>query len=167
MKTIEVPLNLCSIAPLHQFGDPLFDFIFSLPKDYSNQDFLQKNFGSNIEFCEESTKLRDYEKVSDTLIPGKSYRARLFPVISMVTTKTCKDFLKENKVIFPGIYALMFLTKNHQDVFADDRWIFSFDHSNFVPSVLQCRQGVFRTVLGDTESDWPRGYHLLCINEHS
>jgi hypothetical protein len=107
-----------------------FDFMVPLEYKYETQidTFVKKTKGLNTTHDYDSVLTSEnFAKATNELEPGKTYRVRIFPILSRVSSNDCLTFLKKQNAIFVGVQGLILLQDQSADEFPFGKWVVSFD----------------------------------------
>lgn len=166
------------------FGPATMDFKCIVPENYEHEtqiNTFKKRFedsGSIISFSRELND-ENFLKVTNRLVPGKEYRVRIFPILTVVTSSVCLEFLKEQGAVLVGAQGLTLLCdiKKAPHEFPQGKRVVSFDkktallaeprsHTHRVPYVYHNSfNGDRRFLLGYFEFEWCNEYCIVCFNE--
>ena len=155
---------------------PLTTFQFTVPKDYNHPTQLAsfaKENRKKFYFYNDNITDRNFAKVTNKLVPGKTYEAKIFKITKRVTSEDCLAFLKKTqKAIFVGAQGISVVWQQAKEQFPKE-WTVSFDEKDTfgqdifsdhrVPYVSRRVDGGWRFGLGSFECNWHAGYCLLCL----
>ncbi|MFA6515394.1 MAG: hypothetical protein WCT42_04000 [Candidatus Paceibacterota bacterium] len=175
----QIKLILQKLAMVDQrFGSAIKEFEFTVPADYEHDSQLDtsaektKKLKTTYSFNDELTS-KNFAKATNKLVPGKTYKVKIFPILTTVTSGDCINFLSKQNAILVGGQGVTLLQENKSDAFPFDKWTVSFDQKDSlwkdasghhrVPSVDADSDGDFNFNLGYFEDDWLDGYCLLCF----
>lgn len=151
---------------------------FTIPDDYVHENQLQR-FGDKTRelgstaYYNDSLTDKNFSKVSNRLVPGKTYGIKMFPMLKRVSSIDCLAFLKKQNVIFTGAQGATLLQENKPEVFPKGKWVMSFDEQDAlyrdaggghrVPRVSRGLDGDWEFSLGYFQNGWHSDYDLLCF----
>lgn len=154
----------------------LTTFQFTVPKDYNHPTQLAsfaKENRKKFYFYNDNITDRNFAKVTNKLVPGKTYEAKIFKITKRVTSEDCLAFLKKTqKAIFVGAQGISVVWQQAKEQFPKE-WTVSFDEKDAfwrgadgrygVPGVFRRVGGAWDFDLGRFEGDWDDGDCLLCL----
>jgi hypothetical protein len=107
-------------------------------------------------------------------VPGKTYRVRIFPVSSDVSSQDILRFLESKQAILTGAHGLLLLHEKMPKIFPRKSTLVSFDYKEalytlscgfrMVSETDQCC-GVRVFNFGNFMIDWEAGHRLVCFSE--
>ncbi len=163
------------------FGPAVKDFEFTVPADYAHDTQLD-TFGKltkkipTTRYFNDTLTSKNFAKATTRLIPDKTYRVRVFPILQLITSDGCMTFLKKQNAILVGGQGITLLQQSMPDEFLVDKWIVSFDEKDAlwkdpgghrrVPYVGHRSNGDWGFRLGCFEYIWWSDYYLLCISNN-
>ncbi len=105
---------------------------FTVPIDYNHDTqidvFAKKtNKLRTIYYFDGNLNSQNFAKSSNKLVPGKTYRIKLFSILEEASSGKCLCFLKANNAILVGGQGLTALQENQPSIFPDGKWVVSFD----------------------------------------
>ena len=150
---------------------------FTVPKDYNHPTQLAsfaKENRKKFYFYNDNITDRNFAKVTNKLVPGKTYEAKIFKITKRVTSEDCLAFLKKTqKAIFVGAQGISVVWQQAKEQFPKGKWTVSFDEKDAfwqdadgrrrVPFVGRGVGGAWDFDLGRFEGDWDDGDCLLCL----
>ena len=155
---------------------PLTTFQFTVPKDYNHPTQLAsfaKENRKKFYFYNDNITDRNFAKVTNKLVPGKTYEAKIFKITKRVTSEDCLAFLKTQNAILVGAQGISVVWQQAKEQFPKGKWTVSFDEkdafwhdahgSHRVPRVGRDVDGDWSFSLGGFEDDWRGGDCLLCL----
>jgi len=161
-----------------RFGPVIKEFEFIVPIDYKHDTQLDtfakktKKLSTTYYFNGALTSA-NFAKATNKLIPGKTYKVKIFPILSLVTSGDCMTFLGKQNAILVGGQGVTLLQENKPDEFPKGKWTVSFDQKDAlwkdsdgnhrVPRVGAYSDGGFEFNLGYFVSDWGDYACLLCF----
>lgn len=161
-----------------RFGPALVEFDVTVPLDYDHDKFIDQA-GKEVRklkttyYYNDDLTSENFAKATNKLIPGKTYRAKIIPILETVTSADCMNMLRKQRAILVGGQGLMLAQSTNADKFPIDKWTVSFDEKEAlwkdsvgdhrVPIVYRRSDGDWRFSLGDFELVWDAGHCLLCF----
>ena len=161
-----------------RFGPAVKEFAFTVPSDYKHDTQLDtfakktKKLKTTYYFNDDLTS-KNFAKATNTLVPGKTYKVKIFPILATVTSDDCMNFLAKQNAILVGGQGVTVLQDQKPDEFPVGKYTVSFDQKDAlwidsggrhrVPYVYRHSDGGWRFNLGDFEGDWDDGVCLLCF----
>jgi len=150
---------------------------FTVPKDYNHPTQLASFAKENrrkFYFYNSKIKDRNFAKVTNKLVPGKTYEAKIFKITKRVTSEDCLAFRKKTqKAIFVGAQGISVVWQQAKEQFPKGKWTVSFDEKDAFWQDANGRRGVPRVGrnigdgwffdLGRFEGDLDDGDCLLCL----
>ena len=156
---------------------PLTTFQFTVPKDYNHPTQLAsfaKENRKKFYFYNDNITDRNFAKVTNKLVPGKTYEAKIFKITKRVTSEDYLAFRKKTqKAIFVGAQGISVVWQQAKEQFPKGKWTVSFDEKDAFWQDANGRRGVPRVGrnigdgwffdLGRFEGDLDDGDCLLCL----
>jgi len=150
---------------------------FTVPKDYNHPTQLAsfaKENRKKFYFYNDNITDRNFAKVTNKLVPGKTYEAKIFKITKRVTSEDCLAFRKKTqKAIFVGAQGISVVWQQAKEQFPKGKWTVSFDEKDAFWQDANGRRGVPRVGrnigdgwffdLGRFEGDLDDGDCLLCL----
>ena len=149
------------------------EFKLTIPTNYAHANRLNL-FGAEHkkEFYGYNNDITDknFAKVSHQLVPGKTYKVKLFGVTKRVTSDDCLGVYRVNKAYYAGAQGASVMYEYAKEEFIKGKWHCSFDEkenlpfvdgSPWVPYVCSYTDGGFFFLLGSFEDDWSDGLVLV------
>lgn len=172
-------MNTPEIIGLDQrFGLAVKDFEFTMPADYEHDSQLD-TFAEKAKrllttrYFDNALSSANFRNATNKLMPGKTYRVRIFPVLETVTSEDCMTFLRNLGAILVGGQGITLLADKKVDEFPIGKWTASFDEKDAlwediignhrVPDVGLHSDGGRLFCLGSFEHDWSGPRCLLCF----
>ncbi len=161
-----------------RFGSALAEFDLTVPTDYNHDTIIddQKKKLKKLEntyYYNDDLTSKNFANASVKLVPGKTYRVKIFPILEGVTSEDCTLFLKKQRAILVGGQGVLLANDLKGDEFPIDKWTISFDEKEAlwkdsdgphqVPFVYRYSDGDRGFFLGGFEDDWVCDYCLLCF----
>lgn len=143
------------------------EFKITVPADYCHEQQLKKfakdNKKSFYFFNDEITD-KNFSKVGNKLVPGKTYKVKIWDINENVTSDECLELLKSNQVILTGAQGSSIVYQEAKDELPVGKWTVSFDEKDNlwkdvrgdrrVPYIHRDSDGDYGFNLGDFECDW-------------
>lgn len=163
-----------------QFGQALVDFEFTVPEDYHHDTqidtFTKKTKTLDRANCfNENFTSAKFARATNKLVPGKTYRVRIFPIITRVSSQECFDFLAKHSTILVGGQGITLLQQERPEDFPKGKYTVSFDRPEAlwvdshgrhrVPIVYRYSDGDWDFSLGDLGDGWLDDFCLLCVSD--
>ncbi|QQS60110.1 hypothetical protein IPN41_03200 [Candidatus Falkowbacteria bacterium] len=159
-----------------RFGGAMTEFKFTVPSDYNHEEQLKafgKKYKKEFYFYNSDITDKNFAKVSNKLIPGKTYTVKIFPILQNVSSEDCMTFLKKQNAIFVGAQGISLLRDVDKEKFPIGKWTVSFDEKenlwkdadggHGVPLVGRGSGGVWRFDLGYFGFQWGSVDCLVCF----
>jgi hypothetical protein len=161
-----------------RFGAALTEFDLTVPADYNHDTFIDDQKKKlkklkNTYYYNDDLNSKNYAKATNKLMPGKTYRVKIFPILEGVTSEDCMTFLKKQRAILVGGQGVLLANDLKGDEFPVGKWTVSFDEKEAlwkdsggrhrVPGVGRYSGGGWGFRLGFFEGDWDGGRCLLCF----
>ncbi len=161
-----------------RFGASIVEFDVTVPMDYNHETYIDTRGKEvrklkNTYYYNDALTSTNFAKATNKLIPGKTYRAKIYPILETVQSNDCMNFLKRQRAILVGGQGVMLAQSQHGDKFPKDKWTVSFDQkealwkdavgNHRVPGVGAPSDGDFGFDLGLFGLDWGAGHCLLCF----
>ena len=179
MVHIDVKSSLAKHAIADKsFGPAVKEFEFTVPSDYTHDTQLDtfakktKKLKTTYYFNDDLNS-KNFANATNKLVPGKTYKVKIFPILATVTSEDCMLFLKKQNAILVGGQGITVLQDQKPDEFPIGKWTISFDEKETlwkdaggrhrVPGVNRISDGVWVFYLGDFERAWGDGHALLCF----
>ncbi len=169
---------LQKLAMVDQLGPAVKDFEFTVPADYAHDTQLDtfakktKKLKTTYYFNDELTSV-NFAKATNKLEPGKTYKVKIFPILSRVSSEDCMNFLAKQNAILVGGQGVTLLQDQKADQFPVGKWTVSFDEKDALwedsdgyhglPCVCRYSGGDWLFNLGYFELDWFDVSCLLCF----
>ncbi|MDD4412303.1 MAG: hypothetical protein PHR00_01510 [Patescibacteria group bacterium] len=149
----------------------LKEFKLTVPDDYQYETQLT-NFADNhrkdLAYYNYFITDSNFSKVSNNLIPGKTYLVKLWIrkkrfFSKMISFEKCLAWLKKNNVILTGAQGLSLVYQEKKEELPIDKWTVSFDEkenllyaggNHGVPSIERRSLGGYEFGLGYFGLDW-------------
>lgn len=161
-----------------RFGAALVEFDFTVPMDYDHDTWLDHVYRAKKKlkttyYYNDDLNSKNFANATNKLVPGKTYRVKIYPILSTVTSDDCLNFLKRQAAVLVGGHGLLLTQSLHKEQFPEGKWTVSFDEKEAlwkdaggdhrVPRVSRRSGGYWWFGLGCFEDDWSAGYCLLCV----
>jgi hypothetical protein len=161
-----------------RFGPAIKEFEFTVPADYKHESQLDtfakktKKLKTTYYFNDELTS-SNFAKATNKLEPGKTYKVKIFPILSQVSSEDCMTFLGKQNAILVGGQGITLLQDHKADEFPVGKYTVSFDQKDAlwidsdgdrrVPHVGRGSDGDWEFYLGYFEVGWHDAHCLLCF----
>jgi hypothetical protein len=161
-----------------RFGAALVEFDLTVPSDYDHNTCIDK-FGKRVKkekttyYYNDAFTSKNFANATNKLEPGKTYRVKIFPILSTVTSGDCMNFLGKQEAILVGGQGETLAYDLHRDKFPKGKYTVSFDKKDAlwtdsggghgVPRVGAVSDGDFEFLLGYFGLDWDAEGCLLCF----
>ena len=161
-----------------RFGPGVKDFEFTVPSDYKHDTQLDQ-FAARTKglkptyYWNDALTSANFAKATNRLEPGKTYKAKIFPILSKVSSEDCLAFLRKQRAILVGGQGLTLVQDEKPDEFPVGKWTVSFDEKDAlwedaarnhrVPFVFRHSVGDWEFGLGIFEKPWNGDDCLLCV----
>ncbi len=180
MKTFLIALLKKHAIIDKRFGPSIIEFDVTVPMDYNHDTYIDTRGKEvrklkNTYYYNDALTSANFAKATNKMVPGKTYRAKIYPILETVNSDDCMNFLKRQRAILVGGQGVMLAQSQHGDKFPKDKWAVSFDEKEAlwkdaggdhrVPRVGAHSGGGFEFSLGIFEVDWNAGNCLLCFCE--
>ncbi|MHB8652059.1 MAG: hypothetical protein ACYC8S_02900 [Minisyncoccota bacterium] len=132
----EVKPILQKLAMVDQrFGPAVKEFEFTVPAGYKHGSQLgtfakkTKKLSTTYYFNDALTSA-NFAKATNKLVPGKTYKVKIFPILSRVSSRDCMSFLAKQNAIMVGGQGVTLLQDQKADEFPVGKWTVSFDEKD-------------------------------------
>jgi len=162
-----------------RFGQAIKEFEFTVPADYKHESQLDtfakktKKLKTTYYFNNDDLTSSNFAKATNKLEPGKTYKVKIFPILSQVSSEDCMTFLGKQNAILVGGQGITLLQDHNADEFPVGKYTVSFDQKDAlwidsdgfhrVPCVDRYSDGDWKFYLGSFEIGWHGGHCLLCF----
>jgi len=160
-----------------RYGIPV-EFELTVPTDYVHA--TQINTSANKARKEKTTYFynddltsENFAKATNKLVPGKTYKVKIFPILATITSEDNMLFLAKQNAILVGGQGVTLVYDLAKDKLPKGKWTVSFDEKDKlwkdtdgghrVPGVGADSGGDFRFGLGCFEGGWDGNHCLLCF----
>jgi len=160
------------------FGSAIKEFDLTVPADYNHDTIIDdqkkklKKLKNTYGYNDDLTST-NFAKATNKLVPGKTYKVKIFPILESVTSEDCMTFLKKQHAILVGGQGVLLANDLKGDEFPIGKWTVSFDEKESlwkdsdgdhrVPDVHRLSDGDRVFNLGIFELDWGGGVCLICF----
>ena len=158
------------------------EFAVTVPADYKHANqldsFLKKiRKSKNVYGYNENITDANFAKVTTQLVPGKTYKVKIFGINGRVTSADCLVHYRSQKAIFTGAQGASLVWEQKKEEFRKGKWTASFDEKEALwkdTGGYHGVPGVFCDSIGDHnfpfelsafEFDWYSFNCLLCFCE--
>lgn len=143
----------------------LTSFKLTVPESYDCKTqlalFSEKNSKNFFYYYRERITDSNFAKVSNELVPGKTYVVKIFGIKQEITYEDCIAFLKTQKAIFVGAQGISLVWELKKEKFPMSRWTASFDEKD---ALWKDRDGYCRVPSLGRQSVL-EGYWQVTIND--
>ena len=157
--------------------DPRFEFLMefkvTVPTDYDHGMQLNTLKKKEFYYFNDEITDRNFRKATQKLVPGKTYKAKLFSIKGKVNSDDCLGLYKAVGAILTGVQGMSLVYQLKKDVLPKGKCAVSFDEKDAlwqdsvgrrrVPFVLADSGGDFKFYLGDFEVGWDSDSVVLCL----
>lgn len=163
---------------LTTFGNATATTEAVVPKNYSHANQLTSLNEQTRVDSSYSKILNDinFSKTTNKLLPGKTYRLEIIPIVDRTTSDLCIRFQKERNAIFAGAQGLAFAQKHYPEIFPINKWVISFDKKealwentageHMLPLVRRMGVNNWKVELASFNVTWlASDFFLLCFFE--
>jgi hypothetical protein len=151
----------------------LKSFEVTVPKDYDHKKQLGTLNPDEFYYFNNNITDKNFCEVTNQLVPGKTYTAKLIRIGSRATSEECLEVYKKNNAILTGAQGLSLVYQIHKEELPRGKYTVSFDEKDAlwadasgchrVPLVDHCSDGDFEFDLGYFGRDWRRNFVVLCL----
>ncbi|MEI8223799.1 MAG: hypothetical protein WCG20_01610 [bacterium] len=163
-----------------RFGPAIVEFELTVPTDY-NHDTQIDTSGAKARkekttyYYNDDLTSKNFAKATNKLVPGKTYKVKIFPILSTVTSEDCMALLRKQKAILVGGQGATLVYDLAKDKLPKGKWTASFDEKDAlwkdadgdrrVPYVHAFTDGGFKFNLGNFGLVWHSVNCVLCFCE--
>ena len=164
----------------HRFGAAIAEFDLTVPSDYHHDRQIDsfskivKKEKSTYQYVDEFN-CKNFGNTTFKLIPGKTYRVKIYPILKRVKSEDCMNFIEQQKGILVGGQGITLAYSLHKDYFPVGRGTVSLDQPHGLwkdsngkyraPIVRRYSDGYWKFYLGDLELHWSADNCLICFFE--
>lgn len=161
-----------------RFGPAIVEFELTVPTDY-NHDTQIDTSGAKARkekttyYYNDDLTSKNFANATNKLVPGKTYKVKIFPILQTVTSEGCMTFLRKQNAVLVGGQGATLVYDLAKDQLPKGKWTVSFDEKDAlwedaggyrrVPDVGASTVGGFGFVLGSFGADWGSGRCVLCF----
>lgn len=161
-----------------RIGAAMVEFELTVPTDY-NHDKQVDQFAKKVKkekttyYFNDALTSKNFANATNKLQPGKTYKVKIFPIMSAISSEDCMAFLRKQNAILVGAQGMALLYNLHKDQLPKGKWSISFDEkeslwkdsggSRRVPVVYAHADGDFRFSLGSWDGGWYSDCALVCF----
>ncbi|MDI6820629.1 MAG: hypothetical protein QMD65_00415 [Patescibacteria group bacterium] len=102
-------------------------FSLTVPKGYKHKTQLSTLKRKNFHYFNDAVTDKNFRKVTEKLVPGKTYKIKIFRIGGRVTSEECLDLYKRERAILIGVQGLSLVYQFKKKEFLKDKYLFSFD----------------------------------------
>ena len=164
--------KLPSIDPRFEL---LMEFKVTVPTDYDHETQLSTLNKKEFYYFNDALTDRNFRKATQKLIPGKTYKAKLFSIRKIVNSNDCLGLYKAVGAILTGAQGISLVYQLKKHVLPEGKYIVSFDEKDAlwqdsggnhgVPHVFAHSGGDFEFSLGYFGDDWNDFNCVLCFRD--
>jgi len=145
----------------------------TVPSNYVHETQVasfRKDCGSQFNYINPDVTDANFAKVTQRLIPGRTYTVKIFGITRRVSSEDCLGLYKAHNGILTGVQGLTLAFREIRGSFPVGKWLASFDEKDAlpvsvgvhqVPCVDRVSDGGFELRLGAFEGDWAVGVCVL------
>ncbi|MEK7097904.1 MAG: hypothetical protein AAB906_03590, partial [Patescibacteria group bacterium] len=137
----KVRAGIIDLLIKHSASDDRFGLVtafkLTVPKGYSHDTQLAifasfaKNKSEKFYYYNDNITDENFAKVTQKLVPGKTYGVKIFQIKSYVTSEDCLAFLASQRAILVGAQGLSLVRQLKKDQFPTiGKWTVSFDEKD-------------------------------------
>jgi hypothetical protein len=161
-----------------RFGPAVKEFELTVPVGYSHDTQIDTS-GKKVKkekttyYYNNDLTSKNFAKATNKLVPGKTYKVKIFPILQTVTSEDCMTFLKKQNAVLVGGQGATLVYDLAKDQLPKGKWTVSFDEKEAlwedadgnrgVPSVCAYTVGDFKFHLGFFGSGWYSDDCVLCF----
>ncbi len=161
-----------------RIGAAMTEFELTVPSDYNHDKQIDQSAKKakkekTTYYYNDALTSKNYAKATNKLEPGKTYKVKLFPILSNISSDDCMAFLRKQNAILTGGQGATLLYDLHKDQLPKGKWAISFDEKDAlwedadghrrVPYVSARTDGGFRFYLAYWLGDWGSVGVLVCF----
>lgn len=165
---------LAKLSALDDRFELLSAFKLTVPKDYDHDKQLATFKGkADIQRCNNNITDANFVKVTNKLVPGKTYLVKIFEIKTIVISEECLAFLDSQRWIPVGAQGVSLAQQLKKEQFPVLKWTVSFDEKGAlwidgdgdrrVPYVYRDSGGDWEFGLGLFGARWLDGCCLVCF----
>jgi hypothetical protein len=135
-----------------------------VPANHKHNTCLSDLDRNSFYYFNDNVTDKNFQNVTNQLIPGKKYTADFIRIGSTATSEECLSVYKERKALLVGAQGLAVLWRTNKEDFPINKWAVSFDEKGHlykdaggghgVPSLYRYSDGGAKFGLGGFGSDW-------------
>jgi hypothetical protein len=161
-----------------RFGTTIVEFELTVPADY-NHDTQIDTSGKKARkekttyYYNDDLISKNFAKATNKLVPGKTYKVKIIPILQTVTSEDCMTFLKKQNAVLVGGQGATLVYDLAKDKLPKGKYTVSFDEKEAlwkdaggyrrVPYVIADTDGDFSFNLGSFGLDWASVHCVLCF----
>lgn len=165
------------LAKLSVFDDRfelLSTFKLTVPEGYDHGTQLATfRSKADLHYYNDAITDANFARVSNKLVPGKTYLVKIFGIKTRVTSEECLAFLNSQGGILVGAQGLSLVQQLKKEQFPAEYWVASFDKKEalwfdgaghyYVPLLRGRLSGTWLFDYGNFEWSWSNGIYLVCF----
>lgn len=161
-----------------RFGPTIVEFELTVPTDYNHDtqiDISAKKARKEktTYYYNDDLTSKNFANATNKLVPGKTYKVKIFPILQTVTSEDCMALLRKHKAILVGGQGATLVYDLAKDKLPKGKYTVSFDEKEAlwkdaggyrrVPLVSADTDGDFRFYLGNFGYVWYSDNCVLCF----
>lgn len=163
-----------------QFGPEIASFDLQVPQNYNKGDQVDTSgkkarLEKTTYSYNQNLTSDNFKKITDNLVPGKTYTVKIFPAEELVTSSQCLSFLRSHDAILVGPQGTTLVYDLAKNKLPKGKCIVSFAPrdelfvdsygNHLVPLIQAYTEGDYAFELFPMEYDWikEKNYALLCF----
>ncbi len=160
-----------------RFGPAIKEFELTVPADYNHDTQIDTSAKKakkekTTYYYNDDLNSKNFAKATNKLVPGKTYKVKIFPILATVTSEDCMTFLRKQNAVLAGGQGATLVYDRAKDQLPKGKWTVSFDEKEAlwedsgdrrVPRVHANTDGDFKFNLGNFGNDWNADNCLLCF----
>ena len=161
-----------------RFGPAIREFEITILPDYDHPTQIDSSIKKarkekTTYFINSDFTSKNFANATNKLEPGKTYKVKLFPILSQVSSEDCINFLAKQNAILVGGQGVTLVYDVAKDQLPKGKWTVSFDEKKAlwkdadgdhgVPFVGAYSGGDFRFSLGCFGRPWYDHGVILCF----
>jgi hypothetical protein len=126
--------HLKKLTTVTRFGEPIAEFDLTVPLDHNYDTWLDTINKPYEESDDAHYDLQADYFANEThkLVPGKTYRVEIIPILEEVRSQRCINFIKKRGGILVGGMGAVLAQILHKDKLPHDQWILALDEEDAV-----------------------------------
>lgn len=109
-----------------RFGAALTEFDLTVPMDYVHTTYINqakkevKKLKTTY-YYNDDLNSKNFANATTTLVPGKTYKVKIYPILSTVSSVDCMNFLKRQRAILVGGQGVILVQSMHKEHFPEGK----------------------------------------------